>query len=141
MAFKRNPLSSKPGRAPERIEPLIVRIQNQRVVLDADLAQIYGVTTTAFNQAFKRNSGRFPKDFAFQLTQVEFANLMSQNVISSLHATDSNGKTKDRSQSVIGSHGGRRKLPWVFTEHGALMAATFQARDLYFHRGYGNNQL
>ena len=74
-------------------------------MLDSDLAAIYGVTTAALNQAFKRNLKRFPKDFAFRLTPDEFANLISQFVTSS-------------------SHGGRRKLPTAFTEHGAIMLAS-----------------
>jgi hypothetical protein len=85
-----------------RIEDLIFLIRGQRVMLDSDLAKIYGVTTGQLNQAVKRNAERFPGDFAFQLERQEFANLISQTVISS-------------------SYGGRRTLPWVFTEHGALM--------------------
>jgi hypothetical protein len=89
----------------ERIENLILTVRGQRVMLDSDLARIYGVSTMRLNEQFKRNRDRFPKDFAFQLTQQEFTNLISQIAISS-------------------SHGGRRKLPWVFTEHGAIMLAT-----------------
>lgn len=99
------------------------------VALTALLPYYAGQATSAFNQAFKRNSDRFPNDFAFQLTAAEFANLMSQTVISRLHGTDSKGKMKNRSQSVISSHGGRRKLPWAFTEHGALMAANILRSD------------
>ena len=80
-------------------------IRGQRVMLDSDLAAIYGVPTKHLNQALKRNLKRFPKDFAFQLTPDDFANLKSQIVTSS-------------------SHGGRRKLPTVFTEHGAIMLAS-----------------
>ena len=86
----------------KRIEDMIFLIRGQRVMLDSDLARIYGVTTGQLNQAVKRNAGRFPGEFAFQLDAKEFANLISQTVISS-------------------SYGGRRTLPWVFTEHGALM--------------------
>jgi hypothetical protein len=89
-----------------RIESLILSIRGLRVMLDSDLAKIYGVSTMRLNEQFKRNSGRFPSDFAFQLTQQEFAGLISQIAISK----------KGR--------GGRRKLPWVFTEHGALMLAS-----------------
>jgi hypothetical protein len=89
----------------EALAPRIYTVRNEPVVLDSDLALLYGVETRVFNQAIRRNRHRFPADFAFQLTRDEFANLMSQIVISS-------------------SHGGRRKLPWVFTEHGAIMAAT-----------------
>jgi hypothetical protein len=105
----------------ELVEPLIFTIRGHRVVLDTDLAHVYGATTKTFNQAFKRNQHRFPADFAFQLTPAEMDNLRSQFVTSSLQATDSPGN--NRSQIVTTSHGGRRYLPWAFTEHGALMAA------------------
>ena len=86
--------------------PRIHTIRKQRVVLDADIARLYDVPTFRFNEAVKRNEDRFPVDFRFQLTREEVAHLISQNAISS------------------SGHGGLRKLPWVFTEHGALMAAT-----------------
>ena len=89
----------------ERIEQRIFVIRGERVILDSDLAQIYGVETRVFNQAIRRNIGRFPEDFMFGLTTEEFESLMSQIVISKI------------------GRGGRRKLPLVFTEHGALMAA------------------
>ena len=92
--------------APTRIESLIYTIRGLRVMLDSDLAKIYGVTTGALNQALKRNIRRFPDDFAFQLSGEELEILISQIVI-----------------SKKGS-GGRRKLPWVFTEHGAIMLAS-----------------
>jgi hypothetical protein len=99
--------------------PPIHTVRGQRVVLDSDLAVLYGVTTIAFNQAIKRNAGRFPKDFAFQLNHEEVTNLRSQIVISSSETVGSL-----RSQIVIlKAHGGRRYLPRVFTEHGAIMAA------------------
>jgi hypothetical protein len=79
-------------------------IRGQRVMLDFDLAMIYGVTTKRLNEQLKRNRLRFPADFAFQPTVQEFRTLKSQIATSS-------------------SHGGKRKLPWVFTEHGALMLA------------------
>jgi hypothetical protein len=74
------------------------------------------VTTKRLNEAVKRNAKRFPEDFAFQLTRQEFANLRSQFTTSSL---------ANRSQSVTGrrAYGGRRYLPYAFTEHGAIMAA------------------
>ena len=88
------------------VEAVIHVIRNTRVILDADLARFYGVTTKAFNQAVKRNSDRFPLDFGFQLTADEFDNLRSQFVTSS------------------SSWGGRRHPPYVFTEYGAVMAAS-----------------
>jgi hypothetical protein len=87
------------------IEPVIRVIRGQRVILDADLAKIYGITTTRLNQQVNRNRKRFPQDFVFRLTKEEFDRLMLQN------ATSKSGR------------GGRRKLPYAFTEHGAVMAA------------------
>jgi hypothetical protein len=95
-----------PRRKPEPNLPQIHTIRGQRVVLDSDIATLYGVPTFRFNEAVRRNADRFPTDFCFQLTREEFANLISQFAISS------------------SAHGGRRKLPFAFTEHGALMAAT-----------------
>jgi len=86
------------------ITTVIRTLRGHKVILDSDLAHIYGVTTKALNQAIKRNPKRFPADFMFQLTKKEFENLKSQIVTSS-------------------SHGGRRKLPHAFTENGAVMAA------------------
>ena len=105
----------------ELLEPLIFTIRGHRVVLDSDLARIYGVTTKAFIQAFKRNHHRFPSDFSFQITAAELADLRSQFVTSSSQPVDSS--SGNWSQFATSSHGGRRYLPWAFTEHGALMAA------------------
>jgi hypothetical protein len=95
----------------ELVTHRIVVLRGQRVILDSELAALYGVETKRFNEAVKRNAEKFPPDFMFQLTQEEFANLRSQFATSSLDGADS-------------GHGGRRYLPRVFTEHGALMAAT-----------------
>jgi hypothetical protein len=91
----------------ERVENRILTIRGHRVILDADLAELYGVTTGALNQAVKRNAGRFPGDFMFQLSQEEADSLRSQIVILK------NGR---------GLH--RKYLPYAFTEHGAIMAAS-----------------
>jgi len=100
-------MANQPAVAPAvMIENLILTIRRQRVMLDSDLARIYRVTTGRLNQALKRNSKRFPADFAFQLTRQELAALISQSVIS---------KT---------GRGGRQTPPWVFTEHGAIMLAS-----------------
>jgi phage regulator Rha-like protein len=87
------------------IEPLIITIRSTRVILDNDLARIYGVSTARLNQQVKRNLDRFPNDFLFRLAKKEFGDLMLQ------FATSKNPR------------GGRRKLPYVFTEYGAIMAA------------------
>lgn len=99
--------------ATESIEAKILFIREQKVMLDADLAELYGVETGALNRAVKRNIERFPEDFMFQLTSEEFADLRCQIGISNL-----------RSQNGTSSRGGRRYLPYVFTEHGAIMAAS-----------------
>jgi hypothetical protein len=98
----------------DKVESAIYSIRGQRVMLDSDLAVIYGTSTMRLNEQFRRNRKRFPLDFAFQLTREEFTNLISQFAISSLRLQSATSK----------SHGGRRKLPWVFTEHGAIMLAS-----------------
>ena len=95
----------------EFVENAIYLIRGQRVMLDSDLARIYRTSTTRLNEQRQRNRKRFPSDFAFQLTREEFTTLISQSAISS-------------------SHGGRRKLPWVFTEHGAIMLASVLNSDV-----------
>jgi hypothetical protein len=94
-------------------------------MLDADLAHLYGVGTKRFNEAFKRNSRRFPVDFAFQLTAVEFSDLRSQIAISSAQRADQKSEFANWSQFTTSSASRRGKTyrPWAFTEHGALMAA------------------
>jgi ORF6N domain len=92
------------------IQSRILALREQRVMLDADLAQLYGVETRVLVQAVKRNLARFPEDFMFQLSAQEFANLRSQTVISS--AASSTG------------HGGRRSAPYAFTEQGVAMLST-----------------
>ena len=109
-------------------DPLAGRIfiiRGQRVILDADLALLYGVPTFRFNEAVKRNAGKFPEDFRFQLTREEHANLISQFAISSLEDVGGKERKSNSSQKAMSSrYGGRRKMPWAFTEHGCLMAAT-----------------
>lgn len=99
-------------------------IRSQRVVLDSDLARLYGTTTKVFNQAIKRNAARFPKDFAFQLTAEEFEAMRSQIVTTSGHPQEE--AKQNWSQIVTSSKASRRGIayrPWAFTEHGAVMAA------------------
>jgi hypothetical protein len=89
----------------DQLGQLIYEIRGQRVMLDSDLAAIYGVETKALNRAVKRNPDRFPEDFVFQIPSREWKNLKYQI------GTSSSG------------HGGRRRPPYAFTEHGAIMAA------------------
>ena len=95
-----------PARIPiDAIAKQITLIRGQRVILDSDLAALYGVSTKAFNQAVKRNQARFPNDFMFQLTKDELEFWRSQIVTS-------NSRAKM----------GLRRAPYAFTEHGAYMA-------------------
>ena len=100
-------------------DPLAGRIfiiRGQRVILDADLALLYGVPTFRFNEAVKRNAGKFPEDFRFQLTREEHANLISQFAISSLEDVGGKERKSNSSQKAMSSrYGGRRKMPWAFT--------------------------
>ena len=96
-------------------------VRGERVMPDSALAEIYGVPTKRLNEQLKRNKARFPRDFAFRLTRGEFENLRSQIVTSSARPA---GKANLRSQIATSSYGGRRSLPWVFTEHSAIMLAT-----------------
>jgi hypothetical protein len=100
------------------IESLILTVRGQKAILDADLAELYGVPTKVFNQAVKRNADRFPEDFSFQLTAQEWNNLKSQIV------TVSPADSPMRSQIVTASKRNIRHRPFAFTEHGAIMAAT-----------------
>ncbi len=100
----------------ESLETLIFTVRGKRVILDADLACIYGVQTRRLNEQVRRNAERFPGDFMLQLTKQEAANLKSQI------ATSSSADIRSQLANDSG-HGGRRKLPYAFTEHGAIMAA------------------
>jgi hypothetical protein len=93
----------------ETITDKIYIIRNQKVMLDRDLAKLYGVETRVLNQAVKRNIGRFPDDFMFEVSKAEFDNLISQIVTS--------------------SWGGTRKLPLAFTEHGVMMLSSVLKSD------------
>jgi ORF6N domain-containing protein len=105
VARKKSRPSGTPLPVPvESIERRIYLIRGQKVMLDADLAELYHVATRALNQQVRRNAGRFPSDFMFQLTSNEAANL--------------------RSQFVTSSWGGRRTPPYAFTEHGVAMLSS-----------------
>lgn len=101
MASRKSPIPI------ERIAQSISLLRGRQVLLDSDLATLYAVETRVLIQAVKRNHGRFPDDFMMQLTKEEFADLKSQNVISS-----------------GGGWGGRRSLPYAFTEQGVAMLSS-----------------
>jgi hypothetical protein len=105
----------------EQIDEMIHTLRGVRVMLDRDLAKIYGVSTKVFNQAVKRNRQRFPDDFMFRLTQAETKALQASR---SQSVTSFRFADRLRSQSVTSNkRGGPRYLPYAFTEYGALMAA------------------
>ena len=103
----------KPMPVPDVLS-LVLTIRGQRVILDSELAKLYGVTTGAVNQAVKRNPDRFPSVFCFRITREELRQMLSQSVITS--AQDAANKTFKYRRSD--------RIPLVFTEYGALMAAT-----------------
>jgi hypothetical protein len=101
------------------IESLILTLRGQKVILAADLAEIYDVPTRRLNEQVKRNADRFPEDFLFSLSAAEFAELQAQGTITA------DGRMALRSQIATLKRGQHAKyLPHAFTEHGAIMAAT-----------------
>src|ERR1700726_686629 len=103
-----------------KIERRIYSIRGVRVILDADLAVLYGVSTKRLNEQFRRNRRRFPDDFAFQLTTEETAALRSQIATGSAPST---GLRPQIATLKTGRGQHRNYRPWAFTEHGALQAA------------------
>ena len=124
---KRDEIRCMAGNQLVAVDRLIFTIRGQRVILSDDLAGIYGVEPRVLNQAVKRNAERFPSDFVFKLTRAEVAvvqRLRSQFVILKTGSTEVAATHRSRSQSVILKRGENIKyLPYVFTEHGAIMAA------------------
>ncbi|MEO6189859.1 MAG: ORF6N domain-containing protein [Saprospiraceae bacterium] len=102
-------MKSKVAKAEEAILKKIFMIRGEKIMLDSDLAELYGVETKTFNQAVKRNATRFPEDFMFVLTEDEFKIL--------------------RSQIVTSSWGGRRYAPRAFTEQGVAMLSSVLSSD------------
>lgn len=97
----------------EQIQNLIYVVHNKQVMMDSDLAMLYQVETGNLNKAMKRNKARFPEDFCFQLTKEEYENLKIQNGISSEN-----------------EHGGRRKMPYIYTEQGIAMLSAVLRSDV-----------
>jgi hypothetical protein len=104
--------ASRPPLLAENISRRILTVRGHRVMLDADLAELYGVPTSRMNETVKRNSIHFPVDFMFRLSAEEFTSLISQIAI-----------------SKPGRRGGRRKLPYVFTEQGVAMLSSVLNSD------------
>lgn len=111
---------AKKTQPPESALPRILTVRGKRVVLDAELARLYGVLPKRLNEAIARNHARFPDDFCFYVTGKELVNLKSQI------ATSSSEQEEPLTSPIAileTGHGGSRKLPRVFTEHDALLAA------------------
>ena len=119
---------SKYSMVASEIQDRILTIRGTQVLLDRDLAELYGVPTKALNQAVKRNIQRFPYSFMFRLTKDELANLRLQNVTSK-PATDSDDSIL-RSQNVTSKRGGSRYCPNAFTEHGIVMLASLLKTEI-----------
>ena len=113
--MKSRNLAVKPS---HRIESMVVEVRGVPVILDADLAKVYGVSTKRLNEQVKRNMRRFPKDFCFRLRVKDWKDILlrySQNV--------NVAKDNIRSQNATASRRNIRFVPYAFTEHGAIMAA------------------
>ena len=102
------------------VEDIILTVRGQKVILDCDLARIYGIPTKRLNEQVRRNADRFPSDFAFQLAPQEVANLKSQIATSSLQPIDNQGDNYSWSQFATssGKYRGITYGPFTFTEHG-----------------------
>ena len=117
---------------PEKLAPLVHYLRHEKVILDSDLAELYGVATKVLNQAVQRNLERFPDDFMFQLTEEEAADLRCQIGIpnagpASLRSqivTSKNAQSSLNSQTSASNRGGRRTLPYAFTEQGVAMLSS-----------------
>jgi hypothetical protein len=126
----------KPKKSPKPIDDLIQTIRGQKVILDTDLAELYGVPAKRLNEQVKRNIERFPEDFMFQLTAEEWTDLRIQAAERDSEHTDDQHVANDRSQIATGSSepSDSKRLaqlrrsgssrPLAFTEHGAIMAST-----------------
>jgi hypothetical protein len=125
-ARKKPTAKRKPGTAatptallvPEKLATRVHYLRHEKVILDSDLAELYGVTTGRLNEAVQRNLERFPSDFMFQLTENELEFLLSQVAIAK------NAESSLKSQIATLKRGGRRSLPYAFTEQGVAMLSS-----------------
>jgi hypothetical protein len=118
---------------PANLAKLVFLIRGEKVLLDTDLADLYGVEARVLNQSVARNRNRFPDDFMFQLTAVEWTALRSQIVTTSASKVGKSSQTVTSSPPVVGltsqivmsnARGGRRTLPYAFTEQGVAMLSS-----------------
>jgi hypothetical protein len=104
---------------PDQLAPLVIRLRRENVILDSHIAELYGVTSGRLNEAVKRNIERFPADFMFQLSQEEFENLKCQ-----FGTSNSEQKSLISQFAISNTRGGRRTLPYAFTEQGVAMLSS-----------------
>jgi hypothetical protein len=109
---------------PENVAQLVFFMRGEKVMFDADLAMLYGVEVRSLNQAVARNHKRFPADFAFQLTDDELAALRSQLVISKSPTSQTSSRLRSQIVTSNTGRGGRRYLPYAFTEQGVAMLSS-----------------
>jgi ORF6N domain len=109
---------------PASIAPLVMLIRGEKVLLDSDLARLYGVEARALNQAVARNRKRFPVDFMFRLTTEEWERLKYQAGISSVRAVAGSGTNSSQTVMSSGKHRGRAYRPYAFTEQGVAMLSS-----------------
>jgi len=113
--------------APEQIDSTILLIRGQRVILDQEIARLYNVPVRTLNQGVRRNRKRFPSDFMFRLSKPEFTFISADPITASLRSQiATSNRSNLRSQIVTSSsaHGGRRYLPYAFTEQGVAMLSS-----------------
>jgi hypothetical protein len=108
----------------KNIKSMIFEVRGCQIMLDTDLARIYHVETKVLNQAVKRNIDRFPPEFMFQLTKDEYENLKSQIATSSLRSQIVTSSLRSQIATSKNGKGGRRYLPFAFTEHGVIMLSS-----------------
>lgn len=120
----------------DNLKSLIFTVRGVKVMLDADLAEIYGYTTSAFNQQVKNNINKFDSDFRFQITKEEYHEILRSKILTSnadlINCISDNSNSRDRliSKNFTSNRGGTRKLPFVFTEQGIYMLMTILRGEL-----------
>ena len=120
----------------DNLKSLIFTVRGVKVMLDADLAEIYGYTTSAFNQQVKNNINKFDSDFRFQISKEEYHEILRSKILTSnadlINCISDNSNSRDRliSKNFTSNRGGTRKLPFVFTEQGIYMLMTILKGEL-----------
>jgi hypothetical protein len=109
---------------PENIAQFVFLVRGEKVMLDSDLAKLYGIEPRVLNQAVARNKKRFPVDFMFQLSTKEYETLRSQTVISNQSGVTASSRMRSQIVTTKNGRGGRRYSPYAFTEQGVAMLSS-----------------